>query len=62
MQARTVARRLELAPTATAADGSVSVTYTSACQVFLPGEAWYWTMTPDLARRPTFIYSVTPCG
>jgi hypothetical protein len=53
---------LELAPTATASDGSGSVTYTSVCQEFQPGEAWFWEITSDLARRPTFIYSVTACA
>jgi hypothetical protein len=55
--------RLLLAPTATATDGSGTTVYTSACQEFLPGEAWFWEITPDaLARRPTFIYGVTGCA
>ena len=54
---------LVLAPTVSASDGSATVTYTSACQDFLPGEAWFWEMTSGVsARRPTFIYGVTECG
>jgi hypothetical protein len=51
-----------LTPTASASDGSGTITYASACQEFLPGEAWSWKIAPDLlSRRPTFIYRVTEC-
>ena len=52
---------LTLALTGVASDGAI--TLTSACQEFLPGEAWFWEVAPGIAaRRPTFIYRVTECA
>jgi hypothetical protein len=52
---------LALAMTAQASDGSVA--FTSECQQFLAGEAWYWEITsPVAARRPTFLYRVAGCA
>lgn len=52
---------VRLALTAGTSDGTV--TLTSECQEFLPGEAWYWEVSPNLSgRRPTFIYRVTECA
>ncbi|MEU4420517.1 hypothetical protein AB0F81_07815 [Actinoplanes sp. NPDC024001] len=47
---------LALALTARNSDGSVA--FTSECQQFLAGEAWYWEIT----RSPVFLYRVAGCA